>query len=294
MRRSHGLLYALIGLMVTFWAGNFIVGKLALREFPALLLVGLRATLAAVFILPVYLWEGRTRPDRWTRADVPLLVTLGMLGVGLNQFFFLVGLSRTSAAHGAIIAGMGPLLVLLIARVAGLERLSGRRAAGMILALVGVAVLKAFEPKTGSQGPTWAGDFLIFLGSLAFALFTVFGKRVATQHSSVTLNTFAYAASAVALMPLTIWQARDFAFPAVSAGAWASLVYMALFPSVIAYLIFYHALSRIPASRVSAFSYVQPLLVTVMGVVVLGEHVTASLVLGGTVIFSGVWMTERG
>jgi drug/metabolite transporter (DMT)-like permease len=294
LRRSTGLLYALIGLMVTFWSGNFIVGKLALREFPPLLLVGLRAALASAFILPVYFWEGRTKPDRWRRTDAPLLVALGLLGVALNQFFFVLGLSRTSVAHCAIITGMAPLLVLLIASLTGLERMSRRRAAGMLVALAGVVVLKVFESKPAGGGPTWTGDLYIFLAGLTFALFTVFGKRVATRHTSVTVNTFAYVGGALALAPLTLWHGRDFAFSAVSAGGWLSLAYMALFPSVIAYLIFYYALSRIPATRVSAFYYVQPLMVTLLGVAVLHEHITASLVVGGTVIFSGVWMTERG
>ena len=180
------------------------------------------------------------------------------------------------------------------ASATGLERLTVRRAAGMLLALAGVGVLKALEPAPAGRGPSLLGDLFMFLAGLTFALFTVFGKRVTTRHTSVTVNTFAYVGAALAYLPLTLWQARDFSFSSVSSGAWVSLVYMALFPSVLCYLIFYYALSRIPASRVSAFSYVQPLLVTLLGVAVLGEHITASLVVGGTVIFSGVWMTERG
>lgn len=294
MKRSRLPLYALIVLMVSFWSANYIVAKLALREFPPFLLVGLRATLASVFILPFYFWEGRTKADRWKRADVPVLMLLGLLGVALNQAFFVLGLSLTSVAHSAIIIGMAPLLVLTIAAATGMEQLTARRVGGMLLALAGVVLLKALEPASGARGPSLLGDLFMFLAGLTFALFTVLGKRATTRHTSVTVNTFAYVGAALAFLPLTMWQARDFSFSSVSAGAWISLVYMALFPSVLCYLIFYYALSRIPASRVSAFSYVQPLLVTLLGVVVLHEHVTASLVVGGTVIFSGVWMTERG
>lgn len=292
--RRHAGLYALVTLMVTLWSVNFIVGKLALREFPPLLLVGMRAALAAALILPLYFRERRTKPDRWTRADVPALLSLGLLGVALNQFFFILGLSRTTVAHSAIILGMTPLTVLLIAGITGMERFTARRAAGMLIALGGVAILKAFERRTGGPVPTWLGDIFMFLAGLSFALFTIFGKRVSTRHTSVTVNTFAYVAGAAALAPLVLWQGRGFAFSGVSAGGWAALVYMALFPSVLCYLIFYYALTRIPATRVSAFSYLQPLLVTALGVVILHEPVTASLVAGGSAIFLGVWMTERG
>lgn len=287
-------LYAMVGLMVTLWSANFIVGKLALRQFPPLLLAGLRSALAAALILPAYLWEQRRRPDRWTSADVPILLGLGLLGVALNQLFFILGLSRTTVAHSAIILGMTPLMVLIIAAGMGMEPFTARRAVGMAIALGGVAVLKAFEPRTNGPGPTWLGDTFIFLGGLSFALFTIFGKRVSTRHTSITVNTFAYMSAAVAMAPVALWQGRDFAFSNVTAGGWLALLYMALFPSVICYLIFYYALTRIPATRVSAFSYMQPLLVTLMGVVILHEPVTAPLVAGGTAIFFGVWMTERG
>jgi drug/metabolite transporter (DMT)-like permease len=69
---------------------------------------------------------------------------------------------------------------------------------------------------------------------------------------------------------------------------------MAVFPSVVWYLIYYYALTRVPASRVSAFSYLQPPLAAAMGVLFLGEHITTPLVAGGTVIFTGVVLTERG
>ncbi|MEO7651452.1 MAG: DMT family transporter, partial [Bryobacteraceae bacterium] len=101
-------------------------------------------------------------------------------------------------------------------------------------------------------------------------------------------------AGALGLAPMTLWQARGFAFDKVDAAGWASLAYMALFPSVVCYLIYYYALKFIPASRVSAFSYLQPAVATLMAAVTLGERITMPLVAGGAVIFAGVYLTERG
>ena len=98
----------------------------------------------------------------------------------------------------------------------------------------------------------------------------------------------------MALAPLALWQSRGFHFAAVSVAAWTSLFYMALFPSVISYLIYYYALSQIPASRVAAFAYLQPVLATIMAVAALGERVSGPLLAGGAVIFSGVYLAERG
>ena len=289
------LLYPLIVLMVVFWSANYIIGKIALREFPPLLLSGVRVAMAGALMLPAYWWEShKHRNGRWTRGDVSTLLYLGLLGVALNQFFFVMGLSRTSVAHSAIINGLTPVLVLLLAAMMHLERLSTRRAVGMAVALAGVAVLKWLEPRSvDGAGPTWLGDSFIFLGSLAFALFTVFGKRVTERHSSVTVNTFAYVGGALALAPLTLWQASRHPIGRISLTAWICVLYMALFSSVISYLIYYYALERIAASRVAAFSYLQPLLATLMGVTLLGERLTGAVIVGGTVIFFGVYLAER-
>jgi drug/metabolite transporter (DMT)-like permease len=288
------LLYTLIAIMVFFWSGNFIVGKFALREFPPVLLGALRVSVAGLMMLPIYGWERRRKIEKWSPDDVRLLLGLGIFGVALNQLFFVYGLSRTSVAHSAIIIGLTPILVLLLAAMRGQERISMRKSAGMAIALLGVALLKSFEtqPPHG-RGPTWTGDFFIFLASLTFSLFTVFGKSATQRHSTVTVNTFAYVGAAVALTPVTLWEGARFVFAQVTWVGWSCLTYMALFPSVICYLIYYYALSHMMPSRVSAFSYLQPPLVTVMGVVLLGEHVTLALVLSAAVVFAGVYLAER-
>lgn len=292
MKRAEVQLYTLIAAMVLFWSGNYIVGKIALREFPPLLLVGLRLAFAGLFMLPVYWWEGRTVEGRWTRQDLPALLAVGVLGLALNQVFFVAGLSRTSVAHSALLVGMSPVVVLLLASLCGMERLTLRKAAGMLIALAGVAILKAFEE--AGHGPTWTGDILILCNVLAFAGFTVFGKQITKRHTTITVNTFGYVGGALAMLPAMAWEGRNFSFTAVSAGGWISMLYMALFPSVIAYLIYYYVLGRIPASRASAFTYLQPVIAMLLGVVILGEHLTSAIVAGGIVIFAGVWLTERG
>ena len=137
-------------------------------------------------------------------------------------------------------------------------------------------------------------DAITAVACVLFSLFAVYGKQAAERYSTVAVNGFAYVSGAALLAPIALWQARGFPFAHVSAAGWSSLVYMALFPSVICYLIYYHALTHISASRVSAFIYLEPLIATLMGVAFLGERITGALVAGGTVIFTGVYLTERG
>ena len=300
MRDSpHALLYFLIAVMVTFWSANYAAGKILMREVPSVLAAGLRITLAALFMTPLYAWQQGT--SSWFNRDWPTLLALGVFGVTMNQFFFMVGLSRTSVSHSALLIGMTPVFVLLIAAAIRQERAAWEVewqdqrfawACTQVCPEVSDITWRAFwrtavDGRPGNNLCSWA----IYQH---FALFTVFSKNISTRHSPVTVNAWCYFSGALALAPSTLWEARDFAFARVSVAAWLCLLFMALFPSTICYLIYSYALTHIPASRVAAFSYIQPVLATLLAVATIGERVTLPLVAGGAVIFSGVYLTERG
>jgi drug/metabolite transporter (DMT)-like permease len=69
---------------------------------------------------------------------------------------------------------------------------------------------------------------------------------------------------------------------------------MAILSSVVCYLIYYYALSHVPATRVAAFSYAQPVIAATAGLAILNEPVTASVAMGGLLVLAGVWLTGRG
>lgn len=286
------LLYTLIGLMQSFWTANFLISKVALREFPAPLLAGLRILVAFACALPLYWWKVHGR-DQWSRRDLPLLLLLGVIGVGLNQGLFIIGLSRTSVAHSAIMISMSPVWVLLFAAVRGFERVTARKIVGLAAAFAGAALLAVERGKAGGAGPSLAGDTLTVLASLAFALYTVLGKQVNHRYDAFTVNTFLFGAGSLILFPLVLWQGWSFSFAQVSTVGWLSLLYMGVFPSFVCYLIFYHALGYVAASRLTMLAYVQPVAATLFGVLLLGEHITAALVAGGAAILTGVFLTER-
>ncbi len=290
-RPSDARLYFLLFVMLLIWSVNYVIGKVALREFPPLPLAALRTTFSGAFILPVYWWNHRGESREWRWREVASLLALGLFGVVLNQVFFVIGLARTSVGHAAIVIALMPLLVLLLAAYLGQERITLRKMVGMLIAVAGVAVLQLSKPP--GSGATLLGDFCIFLCSLAFAIFAVKSKQYTKQYGALTINSIAYAGGALVLLPSTSFLAFHFDFSRPRAAARWSLVYRAVFGGVLAYLIYYYALIYIPASRVSAFSYLQPLGATLLAVPLLGELISTTLVIGGILVLTGVYVTER-
>jgi drug/metabolite transporter (DMT)-like permease len=282
------VLYFLITVMVLCWSGNYVAAKIAFREIPPLLVMALRTIVAALLIVPFF-WRQSGKPIR-TRREVAILVMMGVFGMTLNQFFWTIGVARTTVVHSSMIMATTPLWVLVLARVLGVEGITWPKVTGMIIAMAGVAVLQ-IRPHNLANGPTLEGDFLVLLCALALAGMTAFGKRFKPHSGGVTIVTMGYVVGSIALAPV-LWM-TPFDYRSVTTSAWAAVFYMAAFSSVTGYLIYYYALARMPASQIATFQYLQPVFATLMAVVMLGEELTGPAMAAGGIIFAGVYVTER-
>jgi len=165
------------------------------------------------------------------------------------------------------------------------------------VAFAGVVVL-AVEHGLSLRSGTLRGDLITLAGSLGFALFTVLGKPVAERYDSVTMNAYNYLAGGVLILPLAAHQAmavsRTTGWGAVAWEGWAALFYMAAIASVLAYVLYFWTLRYLTASRLGAFAYLHPVITTLLGIALLGERLTASLLVGGGLVLAGVYLIESG
>ena len=284
--------------MVASWPFNLIFGKIALRYFPVLAVASFRLVIAGLLMLPVCLFVGarsakfNTTFKKLDRRDFWTFLLLAVLGVVINQGCFVIGLNYTTVGHSALIMGMGPITILILAWSQGLEVATSRKIIGLTMAFTGVVVL-AVEKGLRLHG-TMIGDVITLCGSAGFALYTVVAKKVSWRYDSVTVNTFNYGLSAIILLPLATYEVvtitRHHGWSTVTWKGWGSLAYLAVFGSVIAFLIYTWALRYVAASRMGAFTYTHPIVSTALGILWLGEAVTRNLVVGLT----GIYLIQSG
>ena len=286
--RAPARLYVMLALLAVLWSANFIFAKIALRELPPLTLALTRFSLAGVFILPVYWWK-KGIPDTDARFWKYFVVCVSF--VSLNQVTFVSGLSRTSIAHAALILSLTPIWVVLISRIVGHERIQPSKLMGFAIAIGGVGVLQTRHGAAGES--TFLGDLLILAASITWGAFTVATKAAREHFDGLTMNTITYGGTALAFLPFTLWAGAQVDVGALTWKVWSSLVYMAIFPTLIGMGIYYHAMRYMPASRLSMIAYFQPLLATVMAVFLLDESFHQSVAIGGALVLAGVVWTER-
>ena len=294
---------AAIGILVVVWAVNFIAAKIGLRYLPPLAMASFRVVLAGVVMVPVYFSCLRLKAfaeaadlrlrgfgvgDFWT------FLYLGFFGVMINQMCFTIGLYFTPVSHSAVIVGLAPIYILLLAVLFRLERATGHKVTGMLIALAGVAVL-ASENGVSAHSASIAGDAITMAGSLGFAIYAVLGKRVVERYDTLTMTAFNHFAGALLVLPAAmheIWALGPARLWHQPWRAWAALVYMAVFSSALAYVFYFWLLRYLEASQLAAFTYLLPVLATILGIWWLGEKGSWSQVLGGCMALGGVYWIE--
>ncbi len=300
------VLAASTGLVIIIWAINFIAAKIGLRSLPAMALASFRVVLAGAVMLPFYLWCSRlpafaeaaqSRRHQFTLRDIWIFLYMGFFGVTINQVCFTVGLRFTSVSHAAVIVGMGPIYTLIFAVLFKLERVTRRKAMGMTIAVIGIAVL-ASENGVSAHSPSVLGDAITMTGSIGFAMYVVLGKRVAGRYDPLTMTAFSHYAGALMVLPVAIYRAVTLGsaehWRAIAWTGWAALLYMAIFSSAVAYLFYFWLLRYLEASQLSAFTYLLPVVATILGILWLGEKGSWDQVLGGVLALGGVYWIESG
>jgi drug/metabolite transporter (DMT)-like permease len=285
-------MYVLMLVATLSWGANPVAGKEALTGFGPAALTQLRLLGAGLVYLALFFaWPKRPRLRLRGREWLFLAVTAAA-GATFNQLFFVMGLSRSSVVHTGLIFSTGPVIVLLISCLVGLESLTVSKLAGMLISFGGVALLTVGIARH-SNGSHWLGDILLLMGTVAFSVYTILVKENASRFDTLTLNTLTFLLGALIMLPFglpAIWGVR---WTALKFPAWSGLAFMIVFGSVVPYLIFAFALTELTASRVSAFSYIQPLITAAFGAWWLAEKLTFQVGLCGGMILLGVYLTER-
>jgi drug/metabolite transporter (DMT)-like permease len=273
-------------------AGTYIAGKRALAELSPVEVALARFTLAAA-VHAVVLWRMRVR---FEGRDVAAIAGLGVLAVAVNQLLFLGGLSLSTPGHAALLYATTPIFVFLAEWLRGRERATGQKVTGIAIAFAGTVVVLGGRGVLGGAGARdmLLGDVLLLFAVVSWALYAVGGKSYAGKYGGLATGSGTLVAGTLLCAPVGMFFFDTADVTAMSGWGLASLGYLVLVTSVVAWLIYYWALGRADASRVAIWSNLQPVLTALIAWLVYGEPLTAPFLAGGAMVVAGVLLTERG
>lgn len=290
--RGAGLTYAKLTLMALLWGGTFVSGRVATAEMapPAVAMWRYAIAVVALLALAHALQGGLARLNARQWVGV---VLLGATGVLLFNLCFMYGLARVPASRASLIMAVNPAVTLLGAALFLHEHLTRGKVLGIAVALIGVAIVLGHgNPVNLFGGSVGIGEVVLFGCPFAWAANTLVAKRMLPDVSAIAATTWSAIVGTAMLAVVNVFTGT-LVPTAASWRTWGAVLFLAIFGTAIALVLFYDGVRRIGAARASVFINLVPVFAVVLGVLLLGEPLDLSMVAGGALVVAGVYLLNR-
>lgn len=284
-------------LAMLIWGSTFVVTKEVIGGLPPFALAFVRVALAAVVLLPLAQMRRRHQEteavvhvSQPSRLPWGAIFAMGFIGVAAYYALFNLSLAYTSASQGALVQSCLPAMTALVAVVWLRERASLVRWIGIALSIAGVAIVFSGAPASGAKSAV-LGGLLMFATTILWGVYTALAKRT-TQFDSISITTAMLAVGAVMLLPIAAVEIAGHGMPRLSLAGWLGVLYLGVVASGVAFILYNAALKHMDASLAGAYTNLIPIIGVIAGVIVLGEPLSARAILGGGIVFLGVWITS--
>lgn len=290
--------YIALAAAALFWSGNMLTGRALHAAVSPLGLAFWRWVLILLVLAP-FVAAPLRRAWPQIRADWPLLMLLGLLSTGLFNALVFLALHHTSATNAALLNSSIPVWTALLGVTFARLRPAPVELAGLAVSLAGVlAIISRGEPTRLAALQINAGDALMLAGMVAWSVYALLLPRrpKALGPFSYLWITGAFGLPAVlAAAALQAWSAPQPDLLAVprSAEAWAGIVYLALFPSILATAAYNHAIDRVGPLRAGQAVHLVPVFTALIAWALLGEAIEPFHVLGFALILGGLVLSGR-
>lgn len=292
LARPHLLPYLLLVVSAASWGGNWVAARAVVLEVPPFALVFWRWTLAAAVLFPFAAAQLR-RDWPLLRRHWPALFGYGAIGAAAFTMLGYTGVRYTTAINATLLSSSLPLFVVPLSWLLLRLTVSARQMAGLMLSLAGVvSIISAGDLDRLAALTLNRGDLLLLAGALLWALYTVLLKwRPAVQALS-----FAFAivvSAAICAVPFYAWEIAHGGVTVVSAKSVTAIGYLVIFPSLVAYLCWNHAVPLVGPNVAGFFNPLIPLFGTLFAILVLGEQLHLYHLAGFALILAGVFLTAK-
>lgn len=274
--------------MVCIWGLNFAVAKRALETFDPLAFNALRYLLASGFVFAVLRRQGRLEMP--PREDWVRIVSLGLLGNGLYQLAFILGLDLASAGSSSLMLAVMPVFVLLLELWSGVRH-STKAWVGAAASIVGVGLVSGAALRLGGADAL-LGNVLMITAAALWALYTQGSHTLIRRYGSIRTTAWTLWSGAVFIFFMGVPSLLTQDWRAVDGLSWGGLFYSAFLSIGLAYLLWYRSVGKLGGSRTAIYSNVTPVVALAAGAIWLGEQLTLLSLLGAVMVIGGVMLVR--
>jgi drug/metabolite transporter (DMT)-like permease len=242
--------------------------------------IGFLCVLAAALILRV----------RWPqRSDWPAVVALGICYFGLFFVLYNIAVSYTTAARASLALSTLPLQTMLAGALLGVEPMTWRKTAGVLVAMLGVLVALSTGLADAPAG-AWRGELIMMGATLCMAFYSIWSRPFMTRSSALGYLTVGMGAGAAALILVGAATGSTAALWTLSGPQWIAGIYLGIGGGALAFILWVLALQKASPTRVTNTMTLNPVAAALLATQLVGEPITLNLIVGLIGVFAGIWI----
>lgn len=258
--------------------------KLA-EHAPAAIIANYRLLLAVLLMTPIMVWKYRHEFKLITKRDW-ILSSLAGIFLAFHFILWFESLNYTSVASSVVLVTLQPIFAFLGTYLFFKERFTAGAIISMIIALLGSVIISWGDFQI--SGMALFGDILAFVGAIAITIYFLFGQNVRRRLSLMTYTYVVYSVSSITLIIYNILLQNPFF--GYSANHWLIFLALAIFPTFLGHTLFNWALKWLSTSTISMAIVFEPIGASILAYFILGEKITWSQWLGGTIVIFGLFL----
>ncbi|WP_298368448.1 EamA family transporter [Azospirillum sp.] len=291
-RRLIDQAWLLMMLPPLFWAGNAVMGRAVAGAVPPIGLAFWRWTLGTLIILP-FAWKHLRHDLSPLLAGWKDVLVLGTLGIGLFNTFQYIALNSTTALNSVMLQSSMPVLIVLMSLVLFGDRVRPAQGLGIVVSLIGATTLISHgDPAILLGLQLNIGDVWMLAAIVIYAAYTTLLRRKPVVHGlSFVVATFAI--GAVELLPFYVWETITQRAVEPTTVTFLAVGYVALFPSIVAYLCFNRVVELVGANTAGLAIHLVPVFGSLLAVLFLGEQPHLYHGVGIALIATGIALATR-
>lgn len=289
---SRALPFLILAVAPLCWAGNIVLARGVIDLIAPASLAFWRWTIAFLFLLP-FTWRYAAADWNTVLQHWKIVLFLSLTGVTTFNTLLYTAVHTTTAINGALIQTAMPAVIIVISLIAFKETVGKRQLCGVALCVFGAGLVVVRGDFTSFLQLAFAkGDILMMVAVVIYALYSVFLRwRPRIHPMSFLLYTFGI--GALGLLPLYLWEAAAGPSMVFNGYIAASIVYVAVFPSIVAYLCWNYGVAVVGANRAGLFINLIPVFASLLAIFWLGESLKIYHVAGMVFIVSGMVLFNR-
>jgi drug/metabolite transporter (DMT)-like permease len=285
MNQKHSFAGLIAGLAAaSIWGGMYVVSKVVLDVVPPFTLLLSRLILGALTLGTVI---GLRKTHMLTRAQSIQSFLVGVVGYGISLGFQFVGTKLSTASNGSLVTSATPAFVLIFAPFLLAERTTTRGLIALLISTLGVVAV--IDPRTANLSPTlfW-GNISLLAAALTWALYSVLVRKLSRSADLLASSAMMLLGGIPSSLVLSLWEIKTIGVGEITPGVIGGILFIGIVSTAIAMFLWNYAFAELPAAVASLTFFAQPVVGTILGAWLLGEHISILFIAGGVLIGVGL------